>query len=99
MKRYTATIATLAEATVSDGIQNKVTLNGLVPNLLAAKKRAKKRIARIQNRNEKRLSMSPAQTTAIPVALLLPTPATAHQIPGRSSAKVIATIPLKMPFT
>ena len=98
MKRYTATIATLAETTVSDGIQNKTTLNGLVPNLLAAKKRAKKRIAKIQNRNEKRLSMSPAQTTVIPVTLLLPTPA-AHQIPGTSSAKIIATIPLRMPFT
>src|SRR5208283_2432842 len=87
-----ATMATLAETTVSAGIQNKATLNGLLPSLLAAKKTAKNRIARIQNRKEKRLSTEAPATAASPVAFVLVV--RTHLTPGTSSARITATSPL-----
>ena len=92
-----ATIATLAEMTVSDGIQNRATLSGLLPSLLAAKKRTKNRIARIQNRNEKKLSTKAPATAASPVAFVLVV--TTHQTPGTASARMTAASPLRMPLT
>src|SRR6266851_6130741 len=84
--------------TVSVGIQNKKILKSLFPSRLAAKNNAKNKIARIQNRGEKALSVSPPAIAPSPIAFVPLMPLKADQGPGTSSASIIAASPLRMPL-
>ena len=80
------------------GVQNRRSLRGLLLSRLAAKNKAKNRMARIQNQGEKKLSKKPPRTAARPVALELLMPRSAKNSPGPSSPINTAASALSVPL-
>src|SRR5439155_2241641 len=77
--------------------QKKTTLNALLSSRLAAKKIAKKEIAKIHDRGQRTLPLTIAIIKSIPVACAWLGLST-HQI-VRSSVTIMAAIPLRMALT